>query len=236
MQKSKKFVLIICEGPTDENALYRIMKGFFSPCEIRFHISHGDPLTSFPDDKNPMNRIRAMVNQEKKKYALKDKDILAVIQITDTDGAYIPDSAVIDDPEADKIIYGNNEIRTKFTNSIITRNRKKRTNVDKLLPQYGINNEIPYRIYFVSRNLEHALYGRDEYLTDNKKSYLADDFSDKFEKNWRLFLSYVEKECDPIGKDYRDSWDKIREGTASLERHTNLNFLFEEFSYLLYGD
>ncbi len=236
MQKSKKFVLIICEGPTDENALYRIMKGFFSPCEIRFHISHGDPLTSFPDDKNPMIRIRAMVNQEKKKYALKDKDILAVIQITDTDGAYIPDSAVIDDPEADKIIYGNNEIRTKFTNSIITRNRKKRTNVDKLLPQYGINNEIPYRIYFVSRNLEHALYGRDEYLTDNKKSYLADDFSDRFGKNWRLFLSYVEKECDPIGKDYRDSWKKIREGTASLERHTNLNFLFEEFSYLLYGD
>ena len=34
MPKSKKFVLIICEGPTDENALYRIMKGFFNPMRL----------------------------------------------------------------------------------------------------------------------------------------------------------------------------------------------------------
>ncbi len=236
MPKSRKFVLIICEGPTDENALYRIMKGFFSPCEIRFHISHGDPLTSCPENKNPMSVIRAIVAQEKKKYALRDSDILAVIQITDTDGAYIPPECVIDDPEASKIIYNRTEIRTKFPHSILSRNVKKRINISKLLEYKGINEEIPYRIYYVSRNLEHAFYGIQDNLTDNRKSNLADDFSDRFAKDWRRFLSYIMKECNPIGSSYDESWSLIKNGTSSLERHTNMNFLFEEFSYILYKD
>lgn len=236
MPKSRKFVLIICEGPTDENALYRIMKGFFNPCEIRFHISHGDPLTSCPDDKNPMSEIRAIVAQEKRKYALRDSDILAVIQITDTDGAYIPPECVIDDPEACRIVYNKNEIRTKFPHSILSRNMKKRINISKLLGYKGINEEIPYRIYYVSRNLEHALYGIVENLTDNKKGNYADDFSDAFAKDWRRFYSYLMKECEPLGSSYEQSWQIIREGTKSLERHTNLNFLFDEFSYTLTKD
>lgn len=236
MPKSKKFVLIICEGPTDEDALYRIMKGFFEPCEIRFHISHGDPLTSFSEQRNPMHGIKAIVNQEKKKYALRDSDILAVIQLTDTDGTFIPKEAVIEDQEASRIIYGQTFIRTKFPQSIIARNTKKQINLNKILPYYGINDEIPYRIYYVSRNIEHALYGIEGNLTDNKKTRLADEFSDRFGKDWRAFLSYMEKECFPLGTDYDESWRLIKEETRSLERHTNLNFLFSEFSYLLYGE
>lgn len=235
MAKTKKFVLIICEGPTDENALYRIMKGFFAPCEIRFHISHGDPLIQFEEDKNPMNKIREIVNQEKRKYALKDSDIIAVLQITDTDGAFIPEENIIEDPDANKIIYSKDEIITKFPSSILARNKKKKTNVNKLIRQNGINEETPYRLYYVSRNIESALYGINDTMSDNRKSNLADDFSDAFGKDWRRFLSYIEKECNPLGRTYEESWDLIKEGTASLERHTNLNFLFDEFSYLLYG-
>ncbi len=235
MAKSRKFVLVICEGPTDENALYRIFKSFFSPCEIRFHISHGDPLIINREDKNPMARIRAMVQEEKKRYALRDSDIAAVIQITDTDGAFIPDERITETDISNRIIYMEDEIRTKFPDSIISRNRKKRSNVNKLLNHYGINDEIPYRLYYVSRNLEHALYGIDGNLNDSRKGNLADDFSDEFGRDWRRFLAYIEKECSPLGASYEESWALIEKGTASLERHTNLNQMFEEFSFLFYG-
>ena len=42
MPKSKKFVLIICEGPTDENALYRIMKGFFIRIDMTYMMFLGE--------------------------------------------------------------------------------------------------------------------------------------------------------------------------------------------------
>ncbi len=232
--KSKKFVLIICEGPTDENALYSIMKGFFYPNEIRFHISHGDPLTAYDEKKNPMTRIRAIVNQEKRKYALRDKDILAVLQITDTDGAFIPFESIVEDESAHRIVYESERIRTRSPGSIAARNRKKQANIDKVLECRGITEEIPYRIYFNSRNIEHALYGEEVSLSDGQKARLADAFAEKYRKDWRSFLSHVMKECNPLGKDYDESWQLIRKENASLLRHTNINFLFEEFSCMLY--
>ena len=233
--KRKKFIMVLCEGPTDEMALYPELKAFFDPSTIRFHICHGDPLTTYSDrGKDPMNNVKKIVRQEMKRYALRDSDVLAVFQITDTDGAFIPDSKIIEDPERHKISYGKTEIRTAFPASILSRNRKKRTNVLRVLEETNITESIPYRIYYVSRNIEHALYGRDEHLSDGQKGHLADDFADSFDRDWRALYNHIINHCSPLGRSYEESWEKIQEGTRSLERHTNLNFLFEDFSYLNY--
>ena len=94
--KRKKFIMVLCEGPTDENALYPELKAFFDPASIRFHICHGDPLTTYSEKgKDPMNNIRRIVRQEMKRYGLRDSDVLAVFEITDTDGAFIPMDRII---------------------------------------------------------------------------------------------------------------------------------------------
>ena len=41
-----RLVLFITEGKSEENALYSIMKSYFRPDPVIFHIYHGDPPRS----------------------------------------------------------------------------------------------------------------------------------------------------------------------------------------------
>lgn len=231
--RAKKLVLFICEGPTDENALYLVMKSFFNPSEVKFHIVHGDFFLS-SSGKAPKDAIEDILSTEMKRYALRRSDVLAVFHATDTDGAFIPDEMIVEDADAHRIRYESDCIRTKFVSSIAARNRKKRKNLDVLSGLNCLGNDIPYRIYYFSHNIEHALYGIGENLNDNRKSDLSDEFADRFSQNWRDFYSYVVSECGPLGTNYKSSWDEIRKDNASLMRHTNINLLFEEFGYVVW--
>ncbi len=233
MKRSKKLVLLICEGQTDENALYYIMKAFFNHNEIKFHIAHGDPILTHDKEKGSvMDDVRDIVRMEMKRYALKKSDILAVFQITDTDGVFISNENIVENPEAQKIVYHCDHIETAYVSSIKARNHKKRKNMNILSEERSINDETPYRLYYMSRNLEHALYGKEESMNDSRKTSLADSFSSRFNKDWEAFLYYIENEGQPLGENFQQSWDEIRKETRSLERHTNINLLFREFGYL----
>lgn len=233
----RKLVLFICEGPTDENALYMIMKSFFNPSEVKFHIVHGDFfLSAIDEDHDPERAIHDMVTAEIRKYGLRRSDILAVFHCSDTDGAFIPNENVIEDPDARKIQYEEDGIHTRFPESIICRNRKKRKNMNILSNMTSLGEDIPYRIYYFSHNIEHALYGRHQHMSDHQKTNLSDAFADRFEENWRDFYSYLLTDCGPLGTNYHESWVEIRKGNASVQRHTNLNLLFEEFGYTVFMD
>lgn len=233
MRKTRKLVLLICEGQTDENALYYIMKAFFNHNEIKFHIAHGDPILTHDREKGSvMDDVRDIVRMEMKRYALKKGDMLAVFQITDTDGVFIDDGLILENRDAQRIEYLEDHIETAYVSSIKARNRKKRKNMNILSDERMINDETPYRLYYMSHNLEHALYGEAGNMNDSRKTGLADSFSSRFKKDWQSFLAYIEKECSPLGSNFQQSWDEIRKDTKSLERHTNINLLFKEFAYL----
>ena len=233
--KRRKLVLFICEGPTDENALYLVMKSFFNPSEVKFHIVHGDFfLSAIDEDHDPVKAINDIVNSEIRKYGLRRSDILAVFHCSDTDGAFIPEENIIEDQKARKIQYEEDGIHTRFPDSIASRNRKKRKNMNVLSNMPSLGEDIPYRIYYFSHNIEHALYGKHQHMSDHQKTSCSDDFADRFEDNWRDFYSYLLEECGPMGGNYHESWVAIRQGNESLKRHTNLNLLFEEFGYIVF--
>ena len=95
---SKRVVMIIVEGPTDDEALGLLFTRFFDQNQVYIQIVHGDITSSrHVNAQNIQNKITDFVKENAKKYAFKQSDIQEVIQITDTDGAFIPDSQVVFD-------------------------------------------------------------------------------------------------------------------------------------------
>lgn len=88
---------MIFEGITDQDALGEIFDEYFSTQNVRVALTHGDITAR--DSINPSN-IRAtvggIVRGFLKRSKLKAEDLAQIIQVADTDGAYIPDSSIIE--------------------------------------------------------------------------------------------------------------------------------------------
>lgn len=95
MSKAKKVIFVIVEGPTDEDALSSVLKQIFSSAEVHFHVIHGDITTEDAiTANNAKSYVAKRIAAEMKKYAYKESDILQIVHLIDTDGAFIPDNLV----------------------------------------------------------------------------------------------------------------------------------------------
>ena len=106
MGKTKKVILFIVEGITDKTALGSVLDAILSNEKIHFAITEGDITTK--DDVNASNVIRRsneIVNFTQERYHFKAFDLLEIVHLIDTDGAFIPDTAVIDNPNVEHIQY-----------------------------------------------------------------------------------------------------------------------------------
>ena len=117
----KKIVFIIVEGPYDDEALGIFFTGLFAKQSVHVAITHGD-ITS--DDKNNPKNIVSKICNVVKEYSDKNhftkKDFLEVIHIIDTDGAYISDDYIVENPTiTDKAIYSLNDIQTMYKEEYI---------------------------------------------------------------------------------------------------------------------
>ena len=61
-------------------------------------------------------------------------DFREIIHIVDTDGAYISDAAVAEDPDVVEPVYSVTEVHTNNPDGIIYRNQRKRENINRLKP------------------------------------------------------------------------------------------------------
>ena len=223
-----RLVLFITEGKSEENALYSLMKSFFRPNPVIFHIYHGDPLIKRYRSGNPLPEIDEIVRYEMRKYGVEKEDIRRVIQSADTDGLFIPDDRIIMDPSTPHAIYTEDRIMTPCPDSIADRNNRRRKNIRKLIEARTLPSGIPFSIFYLSRNIEHALYGIVRSVNDNRKTDLAYDFADSFGYDWQAFISYIEENDLTIGNDYKESWKLIQNNIESLRRHTNMIYLFND--------
>ena len=87
----------------------------------------------------------------------KKKDILQVIHIVDTDGAFIPDSNIVLNNNADSTLYYLDCIETNNVKKIIDRNNKKISIISKLCNTSKIY-KIDYKIFYMSCNLDHVIH------------------------------------------------------------------------------
>ena len=125
---AKKYVLVIVEGASDKAALEVLFTRFCCPKGTETIVTHGD-ITS---DKN-----------------VSESNI-------DTDGAFIPDGRITQDDSADGFVYSDTMIMARDISKVISRNARKRANVEKLLCTHTMW-DIQYSMYYMSCDLDHAL-------------------------------------------------------------------------------
>ena len=221
----KKIVFVIVEGPSDEEALGVLLNRIYDSKAVYVQVMHCDITTEL--DVNTSNVV-AKIGDVVKKYAgrtFKSGDFSRIIHITDTDGAFIPDDAVVEDAAAVKPLYSATEIRTQRNSGIENRNLRKRECLNRLSSASRIWG-VPYQIYYMSCNLDHALYGKLN-STDYEKEDDAFAFAKKYRDDIPSFMKYISESDFSVVGSYPQSWQYISEGLHSLERHTNFGLCFQ---------
>lgn len=230
MGKSKKVVLLIVEGSTDQDTLSPILKKIFDKCNVRFFITRGDILVKTEENDitstNAISKINTCIKNEMRRYGYKTKDMVKVFHLIDTDGAFVPSDRVIFN-ENENLKYYSDRIETKNVDWIKERNEGKKHVAQRLRSTNKIGG-IPYSILFFSRNLEHVLHDIDYDLTQEQKICLADEFADKYDDDIEGFKSLICGDEISVSGTYQETWDYILTDINSLKRATNLHFILED--------
>ena len=218
----KKVMLFIVEGPTDETSLSTVLNRIFSSTTVKFQVVHGDVLTK---DFTSSDKIVAAVWEQVKAFMgeiYKKGDICRIVHLTDMDGVFVPDDAVIEDStrgEDAPPYYTATQIQTPNRVGILGRNQRKRNNINRLsaCPQIA---GIPYSMYYFSLNLDHVLHGRTN-ISEWEKIQCAVEFDLKYGDDPNGFTLFMKGSSFSVCDDYRSSWAFIKTGTHSLERYSN---------------
>jgi hypothetical protein len=226
MNDTKKTVLFIVEGVSDKSALEKIFQSIYKRNKnIEFKFTDGD-ISSDENitTKNVEDRIYSIVLEFLTDKKLNKSDIYQIVQLFDMDGAYIPETAIVKGDEYG-FVYSTETISCKDPSRVKERNKLKAGIMNYLLDLPNIKG-IPYEKYFVSCNLDHALYNELNLDIDLKQEY-ADEFYEKFIGKEKLFIDYLKKDVvNGVPDSMTASWRYIREDLHSLERHTNLHIYF----------
>lgn len=228
---TRKVLLFIVEGQSDEAALEGVLSRLLNNKKIRFHVIKGDITTS---ERRGNTSIKTLVNDQVRKFMtqhhLQPKDILQVVHLMDTDGVFVPDSAIFEDSEVSGYKYTNATITASSRDAVLRRNATKSNNMLLLAHMGTTYKRIPYEAYYCSRNLEHVLYDIERDCTPDEKLKLSDQFDEQYRDIPAVFLSFISTVPPAVPCcDYDDSWNYIAQpGTLhSLERGCNLHILLQ---------
>lgn len=224
----KKIVFVIVEGPSDETALGAILSGIYGVNKVHIHITHGDITTdSKIKSDGIVKKLAAIVKEYANSMHFTRNDFQQVIHLVDMDGAYIPDTAVIENAEANRCIYSLSDIQASRPANIRLRNRHKQDIINRISKLNKVWVSIPYSAYYMSCNLDHVLYGKLNSSDEDKESD-AYDFVCKYKDDLDGFLAYISDSEFSVMDGYRESWEFIKKDLHSLERHTNLGLCFTQ--------
>ncbi len=223
----KKVVFVIVEGPSDETALGVTLSQVFDAELVHIHIMRGDITTRV--GVTPQN-IVAKVGDEVRAYAKDNhytaKDFKQIIHIVDTDAVYIPEGNIVEDKQCEELSYQSDGIHTNDVSKVFSRNKQKSENLYRLRGCGNIWN-VPYRVYYMSCNLDHVLYDKKN-STDEEKEQDAYAFAKTYKNKVDGFLNFMCESSFSVKGDIKESWKFIEEDMRSIERYTNLPICLEE--------
>lgn len=224
--KQRKVIMIICEGTTDETAL-SVFTEIYRGSQVRFIVTRGDITTKKPGaaNANALTAVNSVIRENMGRYGLKKGDILRVMHVMDTDGAFIPDDMVRQGADGE-LSYHKDHIAAGDAEGIRKRNAVKRQNVSILYPKEKIGG-VAYKAYYLSRNLEHALHGLDGALSTEDKMRLAEEFEATYSEDADGFKMLLNSDELATPGEYAQTWRYIMDGAHSLERHSNLHLAIE---------
>ena len=223
----RKIVLVIVEGPSDADSLELYFSKFFDSNTVHMKIMYGD-ITS----KRGINQsnIKARLGNEIKVYAennhFKAADVQQIIHLVDMDGAFVDDSVIIEDETKDKFLYTLESVIVPNRQVAIERNEYKRENLNTLSSRTSVMwNNIPYKIYYMSCNLDHVLHDKPN-ATDEEKKANSLDFTERYYDDINAFIKFISESTFSQCTGYKESWDYIKQDNHSLERNSNLGLCF----------
>ena len=220
-------MLVIVEGPSDADSLELYFSKFFDSNTVHMKIMYGD-ITS----KRGINQsnIKARLGNEIKVYAennhFKAADVQQIIHLVDMDGAFVDDSVIIEDETKDKFVYTLESVIVPNRQVAIERNEQKRENLEALSSRTSVMwNSIPYKIYYMSCNLDHVLHDKPN-ATDEEKKANSLAFTERYYDDINVFVKFISESTFSQCTDYKESWDYIKQDKHSLERNSNLGLCF----------
>ncbi len=219
--KRKKVILFLVEGYTDKESLGLILSRLIDTSEVRFQIMAGDVTTSSDPISGIFKRVKAFLLRNR----FKKSDILRIVQIIDTDGAFI-DPSCVRYSDGKGLKYFDDRIETPAPEAIILRNERKSESAGRLSKQEFIFG-IPYSIYYFSVNIEHVLHGVRGGLESADKVRYSRKFVDSFAERPRDFVDFIRSDVVAVRGGYTESWCYIFEGNHSLLRGSNLHLFFD---------
>lgn len=219
---------LVVEGPTDQTFLAEPLQQLFALTSqsVQFAVL-GNDVTSDErlSDKSFMSRIWSSIASTLSQLGLCKSDLSRIIQITDLDGAFIPDSNIVGGWKGNELFYTDNCIHAKDAQEIRRRNARKRRRIDTLLQTNSLSG-IPYLLCYMSQNIEHVLVDERNCFYKNKK-LLAKERRSQWGKDLSTFKSIMQKYNDSC-QTWQESWAYVRTGLHSLERGTNLARCFPD--------
>lgn len=228
----KKIILFFVEGYHDRIEIQSILNmPLFDDFRKKYRVEYIESIGDITSDyRHTVDNIVSIIELEIKRWikntnGIVRSDIAMVIQLIDTDGAFVPESQVVFGDTLDPI-YENSRIVTNNVNSICKRNASKSKKIRRLLIKKNLYN-IPFELFFVSCNMEHVMYDKPNATKGDKHKYQTYFVYDCAHDDDFLYTNFLSDNCKSTST-YNESWDWIQEGTNSLSRHTNFNLFLEE--------
>ena len=239
---TRRIVLFVVEGPTDADLLLPVFNAMLTSHDARSQEFHCDMLTApnhptefhrrngFYPKTNPLDTVRRLVVDYLDRNGYPPKYLECVLQVCDLDGAFIPDDHVRDDPALPDITYLPDAIVTPSPDALISDHRLKQDSASALVSSDYLklkrNQRVPYRLFYCSRNLEHAFCGLDGTLSDRDKRKHAARIAARYANDPQAFRRLLADLAVMHGNpgDWEQSWRYALEGLHSLQRGSNLAF------------
>lgn len=247
----RKTLLLITEGTSDANALVAPLQNlldnvrvgdFQVRCDVTvarlfpagFRQDHG-----FTPNWNIGQTVDKLVDEYRTRESKSVESLGWIVHLTDLDGAYIPDDTVEQDASLERREYSTTGIVSPDRKATLAELAEKRRCIDILVdaktdycrPSKKQIWHVPYRLFYMSRNLEHALHGVDGDLDRDEKDDFASEFAaDNLDPaTFRINLEQAEKRHGNM-TDWKSSWLYARDRTTchSLESGSNLIWI-EDF-------
>lgn len=228
--KTKKIILLVVEGKSEENAIGPILNKLIENESVKFKVINGDLTSNY---SNSVENISLVLEKAIKAFLgniFIPTDIKQIIHITDTDGTFI-ENKLIKEKSLGQIEYFDSFVVATNKYHIEKRNNLKSTllNYLKDLKYLNVNGvKIPYQIYFMSCNLDHVLYNERNLSRKNKTDF-ALDFSESYYNREKDFINFIGSKPILVGRTYLNSWDFIKIGNNSLLRGSNLYFFLKNY-------
>ena len=197
---TKKVMLFVVEGPSDETAFALLFDRVFSEHLVKFDVTHCDMTTArsfaqagrHESEPNAYERLRGQIIEHIKRSPYEWSDLQQIVQIVDTDGAFVPDDCVVQS-EGGALVYGYDKIEAPDRDQICRRNKRKKEALSKLCGKRLFTYEkknVPYAVYYLSRNMEHVLHNRADEVSDRERSCCLERFDDAIRMIWLVFKTF----------------------------------------------